>query len=270
LKGGTKMKKYMDILYKNIDGIDLYLDLYLPENGTNPPLIMWIHGGAWMYGDRKSPGILWQVERGYALASIEYRLTGQGVFPAHIIDCKDALVYLKQNAAKYGYDASRIVAAGDSAGGHLSALMGTSVGHADWEQVSADCSVQAVIDFYGPTALGKEWPGLLEGDKGVSDSNAVQSPMLGAYVFSKQGMARAAIANPITYINGSEPPFLIIHGDADDIVPYKQSIYLRDALEAAGVPVAMHRVHGGGHGFDNAAVNAVIDDFLDYYLKRNR
>jgi acetyl esterase/lipase len=260
------MKKHMDILYKQIDGINLYLDLYMPENETNPPLIMWIHGGAWMYGDRKSPIMLWQVERGYALASVEYRLTNQGIFPANITDCKDALVYLRQNAGKYGYDAARIAVAGDSAGGHLAALMGTSSGHADWEPDGADCSVQAVVDYYGPTALGKEWPGLLEADKGLSDPDSVQSQLLGAYVFSKQGMARTAAANPITYINGTEPPFLIIHGDADDVVPYKQSIYLRDALEAAGVPVAMHCVFGGGHGFSCAAVNAVIDTFLDYHV----
>jgi len=260
------MKKHMDILYKQLDNADLYLDLYMPET-ANPPLIVWIHGGAWMYGDRKSPIMLWQVERGYALASIEYRLTGQGVFPDHIIDCKDALVFLKQNANKYGYDANKIVVAGDSAGGHLAALMGTSNGHADWEPKGADCSVQAVVDYYGPTALGKDWPGLLEGDKGVDDPNAVQSPMLGAYVFSKQGKARAAVANPITYIDGSEPPFLILHGDADDIVPYQQSLDLHNALDAANVPVTLYRVHGGGHGFDRADINCVIDTFLDYYLK---
>jgi len=261
------MKKHMDILFKQIDGIDLFLDLYMPENETKPPLIMWIHGGAWMYGDRKSPIMLWQVERGYALASIEYRLTGQGIFPAHIIDCKDALIYLKKNAEKYGYDADRIVVAGDSAGGHLAALMGTSCGHADWEPEGEDCSVQAVVDYYGPTSVGKEWPGLLEADKGLADPDSVQSQMLGAYIFSKQGRARAAAASPLTYIDGTEPPFLILHGDADEIVPYKQSIYLRDVLEAAGVPVSMHRVHGGGHGFAGADVNAVIDAFLDYYLR---
>jgi len=135
------------------------------------------------------------------------------------------------------------------------------------EPEGADCSVQAVVDYYGPTALGREWPGLSEGDKGVSDPNAVQSPMLGAFVFSKQGRARAAVANPVTYIDGSEPPFLLLHGDADEIVPFRQSIYLRDALEAAGVPVSMHRVHGGGHGFAGADITAVIDAFLDYWLK---
>jgi len=211
--------------------------------------------------------MLWQVERGYALASIEYRLTGQGIFPAHIIDCKDALIYLKKNASIYGYDADTIIVAGDSAGGHLAALMGTSSGHADWEPEGADCSVQAVVDYYGPTCAGKDWPGLLENDKGLSDPNSVQSQMLGAYIFSMQGLARAAVASPLTYIDGSEPPFLILHGDADEIVPYKQSVYLRDALEAVGVPVSMHRVHGGGHGFRGVDINAVVDAFLDYYSK---
>ena len=254
------MKKHMDILYKQINGIDLYLDLYMPENEDNPPLIMWIHGGAWMYGDRKSPIMLWQVERGYALASVEYRLTNQGIFPANITDCKDALVYLRQNAGKYGYDAARIAVAGDSAGGHLAALMGTSNGHADWEPDGADCSLQAAVDYYGPTTVGKEWAS-------ASNPESFESLMLGEFVLSKRGRMKAAAANPITYIDGSEPPFLIIHGDADDVVPYKQSIYLRDALEAAGVPVAMHRVFGGGHGFGCVAVNAVVDAFLDYHLK---
>ena len=265
------MIKHTDILYKEIDGIKLELDLYMPEDAKNPPLIMWIHCGAWMYGDRKSPIMLWQAERGYAVASIEYRLTNQAIFPAHIIDCKDALIWLKQNAAKYGYDASRIAVAGDSAGGHLAALMGTSIGHADWELNGADCpdcSVQAVIDYYGPTELGREWPGLSDTDKHISGDDTIQSPFLGSPVLSKQGRARAAIANPITYINGSEPPFLILHGDADDVVPYKQSIYLRDALETVGVPVSMHRVHGGGHGFSGIDITAVIDVFLDYWLKK--
>ena len=262
------MIKHMDILYKETDGIKLYLDLYMPEDAQNPPLIMWIHGGAWRYGDRKLPVMPWPAERGYALASIEYRLTDQAIFPAHIIDCKDALIWLKQNADKYGYDASRVAAAGDSAGGHLAELMGTSSGHADWEPNGADCSVQAVIDYYGPTALGREWPGLSDTDKHISGDDEVQSPFLGAPVLSKQGRARAAVANPITYIDGSEPPFLILHGDADDVVPFKQSLWLRDALESVGVPVSLHRVHGGGHGFAGPDISSVIDCFLDYWLKK--
>jgi len=254
------MKKYMDILYKQIDGISLYLDIYMPENEPEPPLIMWIHGGAWLYGDRKSPVMLWQVERGYALASIEYRLTGQGIFPNHIIDCKDALIFLKKNAGEYGYDAARIVVAGDSAGGHLAALMGTSNGHADWEPEGADCSVQAVVDYYGPISMERGW-------ENASKPDSPESLLIGEFVQTARGRARIAAANPITYIDGSEPPFLLLHGDNDLVVPYKQSIYLRDALEAAGVSVAMHRVHGGGHGFEGVEIKVVIDAFLDYHLK---
>jgi len=83
--------------------------------------------------------LLLQVDRGYALASIDYRLTGQGIFPANITDCKDALIYLKKNTGKYGYNVNRIAVAGDSSGGHLAALMGTPIGHADWEPDGADC-----------------------------------------------------------------------------------------------------------------------------------
>ena len=222
---------------------------------------MWIHGGAWMYGDRKSPIMSWQIERGYALASIEYRLTGQAIFPNHIIDCKDALAFLKQNAGDYGYDPKRIAVAGDSAGGHLAALMGTSAGHSGWETQGVDCSVQAAVDYYSPTSLGRDWPNSTRTD-------SPESLMLGEFVHSAKGRALAASASPITYIDGTEPPFLILHGDEDPVVPFSQSIFFRNALEAAGVSVALHRVHGGGHGFQGAEINAVIDAFLDYHLKK--
>jgi len=253
------MKKHLDIPYKQLDNLTLHLDLFLPDNAINPPLIMWIHGGAWMYGDRKTPFLMRQLDRGYALASIDYRLTDQGIFPCNIIDCKDALIFLKENADKYGYDISRIVVAGDSAGGHLAALIGTSIGHADWEKDGVDCSVKAVIDYYGPIAVDREW-------ENAQDAESPESQLLGEFVLTKRGRVRAAAASPITYIDGSEPPFLIIHGDNDEVVPYSQSIFLRNALEYAGVSVAMHRVHGGGHGFECKAVDAVVDVFLDYHV----
>ena len=253
------MKEYLDIPYKQINNLTLHLDIFLPDNTPNPPLIMWIHGGAWLAGDRKTPFLMWQLERGYALASIDYRLIDQGIFPCNIIDCKDALVFLKANAEKYGYDPTRIVVGGDSAGGHLAALMGTTIGHSDWEQTGADCSVKAVVDFYGPTAVTKEW-------ENAQTPESPESLLIGEFVKTKRGKEKAAAANPIIYIDGSEPPFLIIHGDKDDVVPYSQSLFLRNALEDAGVSVAMHRVHGGGHGFEGAEINAVIDAFLDYHI----
>jgi len=261
------MKKYLDILYKQINNEDLYLDLYLPD-AENPPLILCIHGGGWIFGDRKTPIMLWQVDRGYALASIEYRLADEkvkdkGIFPDNIIDCKDALIYLRQNAAKYGYDPTRVIVGGDSAGGHLAALMGTSAGQTDWEPEGADCSVQAVVDYYGAVSVaeGEGWlPELAE------DGGAL-SLLLGTMAQTAKGKARAAVANPITYINGNEPPFLILHGDSDQVVPYTQSVCLRDALEKAGGSVGLHRVFGGDHCFESASANLVVDEFLDYYFK---
>jgi len=263
------MKEYLDILYKQAGDKDLYLDLYMPD-AENPPLILWIHGGGWSFGDRKSPIMLWQVDRGYALASVEYRLSDEktkgGSFPGNIIDCKDALIYLRQNAAKYGYDSARVIAAGDSAGGHLAALMGTSAGHADWEPEGTDCSVQAVVDYYGAVSVAnvKDWPACAEDDMPVS---LIAEGMLGAPIRSVRGRMKAAAANPITYISGNEPPFLILHGDSDTVVPYVQSVYLRDALEAAGGKVALHRVFGGDHCFESAVANKVVDGFLDYLFK---
>lgn len=214
-----------------------------------------------MHGDRKSPLLRRQVQRGYALASIEYRLSGQALFPAQIIDCKDALAFLKQHAGEYGYDASRVAVGGDSAGGHLATLMGTTIGHADWEQPGTDYSVQAVVDYYGPTALCRDWP-----NAGRTDSP--ESLLLGAHTQTRRGRALAAAASPLTYVDGSEPPFLILHGDRDNTVPYAQSQYLRNALEEARVPVSMLRVLGGGHGFESPVADAAVDNFLDFYLKK--
>lgn len=250
------MGKTFELCYKKTADTSLCLDLFLPDGTlTPPPLVMWIHGGGWIEGDRKTPLLEWLVPHGFALASIDYRLTGQGTFPNHIIDCKDALIFLKENAAQYGYDPKRIIVAGDSAGGHLAALMGTSAGHTDWEPAGADCSVQAVIDFYGPTVFGREWPNSTKPD-------SCESQLIGAPVASAQGRARTAAASPLTYIDGSEPPFLIFHGDADDVVPYAQSVYLRDALEKVGVPVSLHRVWGAGHGFSHLALQPEIMHFL--------
>jgi len=255
------MKKILDIEYREVGGIKMYVDLYLPDGVESPPLIFWIHGGGWMHGDRKGCALLNQVERGYAVSSVEYRLTGTAPFPACIEDCKYALAYLRDNAAKFGFDPKRVCVAGDSAGGHLSALMGVSAGHADWEPEGADCSAQAVIDFYGPAGLSNMRPPDFT-------ETEVLDLLLGMPIRSKKGQMAAAAASPVTYITGAEPPFLIIHGDKDDVVPIGQSYMLRNELEKCGVRVAMHTVFGGGHGFESAAVGAVINEFLDYHFMK--
>ena len=253
------MKEILDIVYRETSDGPLMMDLFLPQGVDNPPLILWIHGGAWQIGDRKWCLLKRQADRGYAVASVDYRLSGTAIFPAQIVDCKEALLFLRANAAQYGYDGSRVAVGGDSAGGHLAALMGTSAGHSHWEPEGADCAVQAVVDFYGPTAFWRDWPN-------ARKDNSPEACLIGAPATSMQGRMLAAAASPLTYVDGKEPPFLILHGDCDDTVPYSQSLLLRNALEKAGVSVAMHRVFGGGHGFDSPAANAVVDAFLDRHL----
>jgi acetyl esterase/lipase len=253
------MKEIIDIVYKTIDDISLKLDLFLPDNNENSPLVLWIHGGAWMMGDRKWCGMQGQLKRGYAVASIDYRLSTVSPFPACIIDCKYALAFLRKNENKYPIDVSRICVAGDSAGGHLAALMGVTAGHSEWEPEEADCSVQAVIDFYGQISFKDE--------KKSSDDDNVIETLFGVPVNTPKGLMIGATASPLTYINGKEPPFLIIHGDQDDIVPIEQSYLLRNELEKYSQKNSMYTVFGGGHGFNCPAVESIVNSFLDYHLK---
>jgi len=251
------MKDILDVTYRVVDDIELKLDIFLPDDIESPPLIFWIHGGAWMMGDRKWCGMQNQVERGYAVVSVDYRLSTVAPFPACIEDCKYALAFLRENADKYPIDFTRVCVAGDSAGGHLVSLMGTSVGHADWEPEGADCTVQAVINFYGFTFAKMSQP--IE-----EETPPVLSTLLDSPVNSAKGKMAAAAASPLTYIDGKEPPFLIIHGDRDEIVPIDQSQVLRNALEEQGTEVIMYTVFNGGHGFECKTVDAVVNGFLDY------
>jgi len=257
------LKETLDIVYRNINGITLYLDLFLPEDVKNPPLIFWIHGGAWKMGDRKWCGLKNQIERGFAVTSVDYRLSGTAPFPACIEDCKYALAFLRKNSGQYPINFSKVCAAGDSAGGHLAALMGVTTGHEEWEPEGADCSVQAVIDLYGPAWIKRKYP--LE----QNQNNDVIDALLGISVVSTKGIMAAVAASPVTYIDGTEPPFLIIHGDQDDVVSIEDSRMLRNELEKHGRSVSMYTVLGGSHGFNRQAVDVVINDFLDYQFKNN-
>ena len=255
------MKEILDITYRVVDGHELKLDMFLPDDVKSPPLIFWVHGGAWMMGDRKWCGMKHQVERGYAVVGVDYRLSTVAPFPACIEDCKYALAFLRENADKYPIDLNRVCAAGDSAGGHLVSLLGTSAGHKDWEPEGADCSVQAVINFYGPT-LSK--PPLSVMDNFNEGDPPVLTTLLGTNIKSAKGFMASTAANPITYIDGTEPPFLIIHGDKDKTVPIDQSRLLRNALEEYERDVIMYTVFSAGHGFECPTVDAVVNGFLDY------
>lgn len=265
--------------YAKAGGISLSLDLYIPEGKGPHPLIVWIHGGAFRAGDK---GRVWwnpmprQTDRGYAVASINYRLSGQARFPALIHDSKAAIRWLRANAARYELKADRIVVAGESAGGYLSAMMGTTGGIAALEDLAMgnakeSSRVQGVIDFFGPSDF-------LQMDAGVPHScekpqihNAPDSPesqLLGCNIQTCPQEVKTA--NPITYVSRDDPPFLIMHGTGDCLVPSHQSQLLFDALKAAGVNATMNLLPGLGHGdkrFFTAENERTVNDFIDAILK---
>lgn len=254
------MKQYLNVPYKETETHALCADFYIPEEIENPPVILWIHGGGWKDLNRKWCLVYPQLERGYAVCSVDYRYSDEAVFPAQMLDLKDALLFVKEHGATYGYDGSKVILSGDSAGGHLCSLLGVSAGNSDWEKPGKDYRVQAVVDFCGPCSLGE-----LAGEDW--DDNQVINQLLGTKGEKKTIKGRGAAASPDTYIDGTEPPFLILHGSADPTVSPDQSRILRNALEKAGVPVHMYLVPGGVHGLSGELLDRIIQEFLDYYVK---
>ncbi len=191
------------------------LDLYLPEKAEGRlPLVVWIHGGAWRGGSKDDVPALPLVGKGYAVASINYRLSQHAVFPAQIEDCKAAIRWLRANAAKYHLDPDHIGVWGASAGGHLVALLGTTGGVKDLEGNGANLDqssrVQCVIDWFGPTEL------TTMGEQGDKPGSPV-ALLIGGLVQENREKARKA--SPLTYVSKDSAPFLIMHGDKDNLVP---------------------------------------------------
>ena len=249
------------------------LDLLLPkekaEDGKKPPLLVFIHGGAWRAGSKEGGvGKLREIARGgdYAGATINYRLTGEAIWPAQIHDCKAAIRFLRANADKYGYDGEKIAVWGTSAGGHLVAMLGAS---GDVEKLEGDLGgfdktssrVQAVIDYFGPTEM------LTMGDHDSTmnhiSSDSPEGKLIGGDV--KKNPAKAREVSPVTYVTKDDPPHLIVHGDKDPLVPLPQSEKLDKLFDEAGVSSTLITVVGGGHGngFDSKVLGGKIRSFLE-------
>jgi acetyl esterase/lipase len=275
-----------DIEYARAGGTRLLLDLYLPSAAktakTPPALLVWIHGGGWRSGTKDRCPLAHQAARGYAVASVEYRLSPVAPFPAQIEDCKAAIRFLRANAAKYNFDPRRIGVAGSSAGGHLSALLGTSGGVKDLEgdlgHADQSSRVQAVCDFCGPVDLLKlaEHAERLraaatgtqprEGSGPGTNAQLAVTGLLGGPAAEKKDLA--VKANPATYASADDPPFLIIHGENDRLVPLEQSQILHDALKAKGVDVQLIAVPNAGHGMAGGQESLrKAGEFFDTHLK---
>jgi acetyl esterase/lipase len=212
------------------------LDIYLPANPQGKiPFVVLIHGGGWIGNDKTADiGYMGNtvsalINNGIAIASIDYRWATQAQFPAQIQDCNRALSFLYDNADKYGLDKTRIALMGFSAGGHLASLQGLSNNNkADaffMPNTSRKFSFKAVVDYYGPSELTSL--------ASSEDPKAPEGLLIGAAPVARPDLA--AIASPVTYIDKNDPPFLIFHGEKDNIVTNRQSKLLSGWLTAKGV-----------------------------------
>jgi len=229
------------------------LDLFLPtapQNKDKPiHVVVWIHGGGWSMGDKTMGPFFPLLSNGFAVASINYRLTREATFPAQIYDCKAAIRWLRAHGSEYNLDTSKIGVWGGSAGGHLVALLGTSCGVAalegDLGNAKYSSDVQAVCDWYGPSDLTT----ILAQARQINEDNP-HPPAHGPVtrLLGGRDPEKAKAASPITYVTAKAPPFLIMHGDKDKVVPLAQSQELEEALKKAGVDVTLEVIAGGGHG----------------------
>lgn len=266
------VKAHRDLAYVEGGHERQKLDLYLPDKNEGAlPLIIWIHGGGWQSGSKDQCPALRQgfVERGYAVASLDYRLSGDAIFPAQIEDCKAAVRWLRAHARDYNLDPQRFGVWGSSAGGHLVALLGTSTEARDFDvgaNLAHSSQVQAVCDFYGPTDFTVFVTTPRYEHHAATD--APEGKLLGGAVMDNK--EKAARANPITYVSKGDPPFLIVHGDADPTVPINQSKLLFEALMQKGVSAHFHTIKGAGHGgpgFAGEEIDSMVSAFFDTTLK---
>jgi acetyl esterase/lipase len=267
------VKRVPDLVYENVDGGSngLKLDLYVPNVAEKSPLVLFIHGGGWKGGDRKRCQLAWLAEHGYAVASIDYRLSAEALFPAQIHDCKGALRWLRLPAhgEKYGYNADRVIVAGTSAGGHLAALLGVTGGVDELEGSTAgfeeqSSRVQGIIDYFGPTDFilrSKHQPSKTD------RANGSVYQLLGGPVPEKQALAR--LASPAHHVSEDDPPLLMIHGENDETVYLRQSKRMLDVYEEAGLDVQLHIEPGKGHGWKGPSEveRQLVLDFLEKHLR---
>jgi len=261
---------YRDLPYAATDNPRQTLDLAVPKKipGETHPVLVFIHGGGWQRGS-KDRGLSWMsryLDGRLAAVSIGYRLSGEAQWPAQLYDCKAAIRWIRAHAAEYNLDPDRIAVSGASAGGHLASMVGLTQGMAALEgNVGPDTNessrVTCVINFFGPSEL------LTLGKTPAMDHDAPDAPeakLFGGPMQEKRELARAA--SPLTYVRPGAPPFLIVHGDRDRLIPFRQSVQLDERLGEAGVPSRLVKMIGGHHGFQNRKLDERLRLFIQKYL----
>jgi acetyl esterase/lipase len=262
-------------------GHPIHVDILMPQQPPQEPMpaVLMIHGGGWSGGSYKGYYPPWLVKHGYFVASVDYRLSGEACWPAQIEDCKLAVRWLRANAAKYHVNPDRIGCMGHSAGGHLVACLGT-MGHCAALEgtggyAGVSSRVQAVVDESGPTDFTPAaWPKVGTNE---TDRPGLVKLFGGGYA---EKTAAWQQGSPAQHVAADTPPFLVVHGELDKLVPLSQAERMVEALKKAGVPVEFILIKNGGHGLradkpnappavpDQAALQAAILAFFDKHLKK--
>jgi acetyl esterase/lipase len=261
-----------DITYCTADSVPLKLDVHYPKMMNGPaPVAVWVHGGGWTSGSKLGgtgfADVPELVSRGYLVVSVDYRLAPQYKWPAQIQDVKCAIRFLRANAARFNLEPNKMGAWGGSAGGHLVALLGTADASAGFEGSGGyedqSSRIQAVVDMFGPADL----PQLFRGFTG-----GIVSQVFG----NVNGTDILQRASPTTFATQDDPPFLILQGDRDTVVPPSQSQTLYERIKAAGIPATLVMVKNAEHSFDpaggdispsRAELTQMIADFFDQNLR---
>jgi acetyl esterase/lipase len=237
---------YYDLTYAVVPGFrPLSLDLHLPATGTNFPVLLWVHGGAWAGGSRIMGQAINLVQHGYAVAAAQYRLSGEAVFPAQLHDLKGAVRWLRANAAVFGLDPRRVAGWGASAGGHLISLLALTALRPDLDgdvggNLDQSSALQAAVVYFPVT----DFFAMAESAAHVPGPNPVTG-LLGYPIEDRPDSARQAM--PLSHVHRDAPPFLILHGDVDPLVPHAQSEALHTALTQAGTRSTLITVPGALH-----------------------
>ena len=236
-----------DIVYATVDGKPLALDIHLPAGVNQPPLLVWVHGGAWTTGNKTAyPTFL--VEQGFAVASLDFRSSSDAKFPANVHDIKAGIRFLRAKAKEYGYRADKIGIVGASSGGHLAALVGVTGGNKELEGSEGDfpnesSRVQAIVSYFGASDLTTILP------QSTPAGLAVRAPALERLFGAppEQAPELARLASPVFHVDREDPPAFLLHGDQDLQMPVNQALEMKWAYENVGRSMDMLILHGVDH-----------------------
>ena len=239
--------EFKDVVYADIDGKPLGLDLYVPRDAA--PLVVYVHGGAWRAGTKADGVPQHLIDAGFAVASLDFRQSTDAPFPANVHDIKAGIRFLRANAAQYGYDAEKILITGASSGAHLAVLVGVTNGHAELEGSIGDhagvsSDVQAILSYFAATDLTTILS--LSTPFGVGVREPALKLLLGDLPDQKPELAQ--LASPVYHVDANDPPLLLLHGDRDVQMPVNQSLQMLGVYKEHGLDVDFIPVHGAAHG----------------------